>query len=591
MTQGEGSASPQKNNLWALFSTGNGSAIFQRGIWSLKSQSSTKRSKKMFVPDVTAIGDRLWLSALVAALPIVVFFLLVGAFRMRSHLSGLIALATGLIVAIAGFKLPVTMAISASLLGALKGLIPIIVIVIAAVWLHRLMQATGRETDLRKVFSAVGNGDLRIQTMLIALCFGGLLEGLSGFGVPVAIVTALLMGLGFKPLEAAVIALVANTSPVAYAAFGVPITTAAALMSGHHINENSADIAKYVSLTEPAVALAIPLVLILLIDRKNFRQLFPLALVMGLIEGIGQFLTLRFVSFELGGVLPPIVTFLVVWLMVLIYRPPIPEEFVTEKPTDLRIGRVAMAVLPYSLVIAVLSLGRMVPLFAKTLSATDLQVSWPALAGKVASADNPQVASHIGTVIIPILSQPGILIAASAIITGIVFTVVNEKGQYPLGAKRIVKELGSAIFSMRFSAATILEVMALAYLMNISGMVLTIGTLLASTGTFFLVLSPLIGYLGTAISGSSTSANALFASLQETTALQIGLPGAFAVAVNTAGGVIGKLIAPQSLAIAAASMGAPEKEIELLREVIRWSLGLLLFVVIICFAGGMLLLH
>lgn len=545
----------------------------------------------MFVPDVTAIGDRLWLSALVAALPIVVFFLLVGAFRMRSHLSGLIALATGLIVAIAGFKLPVTMAISASLLGALKGLIPIIVIVIAAVWLHRLMQATGRETDLRKVFSAVGNGDLRIQTMLIALCFGGLLEGLSGFGVPVAIVTALLMGLGFKPLKAAVIALVANTSPVAYAAFGVPITTAAALMSGHHINENSADIAKYVSLTEPAVALAIPLVLILLIDRKNFRQLFPLALVMGLVEGLGQFLTLRFVSFELGGVLPPIVTFLVVWLMVLIYRPPIPEEFLTEKPTDLRIGRVAMAVLPYSLVIAVLSLGRMVPLFANTLSATDLQVSWPALAGKVASADNPQVASHIGTVIIPILSQPGILIAASAIITGIVFTLVNEKGQYPLGAKRIVKELGSAIFSMRFSAATILEVMALAYLMNISGMVLTIGTLLASTGTFFLVLSPLIGYLGTAISGSSTSANALFASLQETTAVQIGLPGAFAVAVNTAGGVIGKLIAPQSLAIAAAAMGAPEKEIELLREVIRWSLGLLLFVVIICFAGGMLLLH
>lgn len=194
---------------------------------------------------------------------------------MRSHLSGLIALATGLIVAIVGFKMPITMAISASLLGALKGLIPIIVIVIAAVWLHRLMQATGRETDLRKVFSAVGNGDLRIQTMLIALCFGGLLEGLSGFGVPVAIVTALLMGLGFKPLKAAVIALVANTSPVAYAAFGVPITTAAALMSGHHINENAADIAKYVSLTEPAVALAIPFVLILLIDRKNFRQLFP----------------------------------------------------------------------------------------------------------------------------------------------------------------------------------------------------------------------------------------------------------------------------------------------------------------------------
>ncbi len=545
----------------------------------------------MFVPGVNAVGGRLWLSALVAALPIVVFFILVGAFRMRSHLSGLVALATGLIVAIAGFKMPVTMAISASLLGALKGLIPIIVIVIAAVWLHRLMQATGRETDLRKVFSAVGSGDLRIQTLLIALCFGGLLEGLSGFGVPVAIVTALLIGLGFKPIKAAMIALVANTSPVAYAAFGVPITTAAALMRGHHLNENAAEIAKYVSLTEPAVALVIPFVLIVLIDRQNFRQLFPLALVMGLVEGLGQFLTLRFVSFELGGVLPPIVTFLVVWVMVLIYRPAIPEEFLTETPTDLRIGRVAMAVLPYVSVIAILSLGRMVPFFAKSLSATDVKVTWPALAGKVASADNPQVASHIGTVMIPTLSQPGILIAFSAIISGIAFSLLHEQGTYPLGAKRVLKELGAAIVSMRFSTATILEVMALAYLMNISGMVLTIGTLLASTGTLFLLLSPLIGYLGTAISGSSTSANALFASLQETTALQIGLPGAFAVAVNTAGGVIGKLIAPQSLAIAAAAMGAPEKEIDLLRAVILWSLGLLVFVVVVCFTGGILLLH
>lgn len=544
----------------------------------------------MFVPDVTAVGGRLWLSALVAALPIVVFFALVGAVRLRSHLAGLIALAAGLVVAVAGFKMPLSMAVSASLLGTLKGLVPIVIIVIAAVWLHRLMQATGREADLRKVFSAVGRGDLRTQTMLIALCFGGLLEGLSGFGVPVAVVTALLIGLGFKPMKAAVIALVANTSPVAYAAFGVPITTAAALLSGHNPTQNAADIAFYVSLTEPAVALIMPFALSLLIDKEHFRHMFPLALMMGLVEGAAQFLTLRFVSFELGGVLPPIVTFLVVSLMVMIYRPPVPEEFVTEKPTDLRVGRVTLAVLPYGLVIVILSLGRLVPLIAKALTATDIQVSWPGLAGRVASPDNPDTATHVGNIAIPILSQPGVLIAVAAIITGAVFTLLNEGGKYPLGAKRVGKELVVSIYSMRFSAATILEVMALAYLMNISGMVLTIGTLLASTGTFFLLLSPLIGYLGTAISGSSTSANALFASLQETTALQLGMPGAFAVAVNTAGGVIGKLIAPQSLAIAAAAMGEPEKETDLLREVIGWSLYLLLFVVFVCFVGGMLLL-
>lgn len=544
----------------------------------------------MFVPDVTAVGGRLWLSALVAALPIVVFFALVGAVRLRSHLAGLIALAAGLVVAVAGFKMPLSMAVSASLLGTLKGLVPIVIIVIAAVWLHRLMQATGREADLRKVFSAVGRGDLRTQTMLIALCFGGLLEGLSGFGVPVAVVTALLIGLGFKPMKAAVIALVANTSPVAYAAFGVPITTAAALLSGHNPTQNAADIAYYVSLTEPAVALIMPFALSLLIDKEHFRHMFPLALMMGLVEGAAQFLTLRFVSFELGGVLPPIVTFLVVSLMVMIYRPPVPEEFVTEKPTDLRVGRVTLAVLPYGLVIVILSLGRLVPLIAKALTATDIQVSWPGLAGRVASPDNPDTATHVGNIAIPILSQPGVLIAVAAIITGAVFTLLNEGGKYPLGAKRVGKELVVSIYSMRFSAATILEVMALAYLMNISGMVLTIGTLLASTGTFFLLLSPLIGYLGTAISGSSTSANALFASLQETTALQLGMPGAFAVAVNTAGGVIGKLIAPQSLAIAAAAMGEPEKETDLLREVIGWSLYLLLFVVFVCFVGGMLLL-
>ncbi|MDD7540826.1 MAG: L-lactate permease [Mobiluncus porci] len=544
----------------------------------------------MFVPDVESVGGFLWLTALVATLPIVGFFALVGAMRMRSHLAGVIALVLGILLAIVAFRMPVDMALSAAALGALNGLIPIVIIVIAAVWLHKLMEATGREVDLQKVFSAVGSGDLRLQAMLIALCFGGLLEGLAGFGVPVAIVAALLMGLGFEPKKAAVIALVANTSPVAYAAFGVPITTAASLMTSGTPTENAADIATYVSVLEPGIAFVMPFMLTLLIDKNHFRQMFPLAFIMGVTEGAGQFLTLRFISFELGGVLPPIVTFLVIALLVRLYQPDTPEEFLTARPGDLRLDRVALAVMPYALVILVLSVGRLVPVVAGALSATDLRVAWPGLAGRVASAVEPETATNTGNVVIPILSQPGVLIAVAAIVTGIVFTFANEGGKYALGWRRVLGELGAAIYSMRFSAATIVEVIALAYVMNISGMVLTIGTLLARTGIAFLVLSPMIGYLGTAVSGSATSANALFAALQETTALQIGLPGAFAVAVNTAGGVIGKLIAPQSLAIAAAAMGEPEKEGELLGEVIGWSLYLLLFAVFFCVVFGLLLL-
>lgn len=545
----------------------------------------------MFVPNVEAVAGQLWATALVAVVPLIVFFALVGFWRMRSHLAGLWALVVGVLLAIVAFRMPVAMALSAAALGAENGLIPIVVIVIAAVWLHRLMQATGREEDLRKVFSAVGRGDLRLQAMLISLCFGGLLEGLAGFGVPVAIVAALLIGLGFEKQQAAIIALVANTSPVAYAAFGVPITTAAALLSGHSVSANAAEIALYVSLIEPTIAFVMPFALALLIDKDHFRAMFPLAFVMGITEGVAQFLTLRYISFELGGVLPPIVTFLVMALLASIYRPKTPEEFQTEKPKDLRLSRVALAVMPYALVIAVLCVGRLVPTVAQLLDATDLHLRWPALAGKVASAADPSTATHTGNVVIPLLSQPGVLIALAAVVTGIIFTILNEGGRYPLGWRKILGELWKSVHSMRFSAATIVEVIALAYVMNISGMVLAIGTLLAHTGIGFLVLSPMIGYLGTAVSGSATSANALFAALQETTALQVGLPGAFAVAVNTAGGVIGKLIAPQSLAIAAATMGEPEKETDLLREVLGWSLYLLIFAVFFCLIFGLVLLQ
>lgn len=546
----------------------------------------------MFFPDLEVVGGSLGLTAAVAAIPILVFFVLVGALRVRSHWAGLVSLMVALGLAIGVFGMPLYQAFSAAGLGIENGLVPIVVIIVAAVWLHRLMVATGREKDLREVFAAVGNGDVRIQALLIALCFGGLLEGLSGFGVPVAIVTALLLGLGFAPVKAATIALLANTSPVTFAAFGVPLTTAAGVMTGPGTtHEKALEVAQYSALLQPAIALVIPFVLALLIDRAHLRQLLPLALVMGVVEGTGQYLTLHFISFELGGVLPPILTFLVVALMVRIYQPPINPEFSVPVPGKLHPGRVALAVMPYAMVIAVLMIGRMVPAVSQLLHSTDLRVTWPGWEQGAHLHKVPEGALSVGYVTIPMLSQPGFLIAMAAILSGVVFSLVGRGTPHQLGMRRVVGELGCAINRMALSSVTILEVMALSYLMNLSGMVLAIGTLLARTGVFYLLLSPLIGYMGTAVSGSSASANALFGGLQQSAAAQVGLPGAYAVAVNSAGGVIGKLIAPQSLAIAAAAIGDPKSEVALMRRVLGWSLGLLAFMVLVSFGLGLCYLH
>ncbi|MDY2940992.1 MAG: L-lactate permease [Varibaculum sp.] len=529
-----------------------------------------------YTPAVDALAGSLPLTALAAAVPIVVFFLLVGVLQLRSHVSGAFALAAALIVAVAAFKMPVQMALSGMLLGFTFGLLPIGLIVLAAVWLHNLMTATGRERDLTAIFDRVSRGDIRVETLLIALCFGGLLEGLAGFGVPVAILTVLLINLGLEPHKAAIIALVANTSPVAYAAFGVPITTAGSLLGGADKSANAAEIAVQVSTLEPWIALVMPFVLLWLIDRHSFGQLFVLAAGMGVSEAAGQFLTIRYVSFELAGVLPAIVTFGVAMGLLALHHPQPPTEYARARHAHLHPGRSAMAILPYALVIAILAGGRMIPPLRDTLAATDLHITWPGLEGLTGPGGADAAATHV---ILPTLSQPGVLIAIAAVISAVVFSLADAGGRYPLGARAVAGAAVETWHKMRLAVLTIVEVIGLAYVMNLSGEVLAIGTLLAATGGAFVFLSPVIGWLGTAISGSATSANALFTGLQDATAIQVGMSGTYAVALNTAGGVIGKLVAPQSLAIGAAAMGEPEKETWLLRRVLGVSILLLVYII------------
>lgn len=557
-----------------------------------------------FTPQVDVVGGSLALTAFIALLPILVFFILVGGLRLRSHWAAALALFVACFIATVAFKMPLDMVFASGTMGLTFGILPIGVIIISAVWLHRLTCASGREKDLTAIFAVVAGGDLRVQALLISLCFGGILEGLAGFGVPVAVVIALLLSLGFSPFRSAVIALVANTAPVGYAAMGTPLLTAGAMMDGVHKLDNARQAASYLILLEPAIGLVMPFIILWLIHpgRRGLLQLWPLALAMGISEALGEWATVKFLSFELAGFLPSMITFVVVWVMAAIYRPKPPARFRAPARPPLSPRRVTLAVLPYVLVIIVLATGREFAPLAKLLERTDITVDWPGLSGRLNLIDGEP--SPAAQMILHTLSQPGVMIFACGLIITIVYhfaargeqrravakaarqgiiedgdqAAAAGKAAPSFGISSAVIELGCTFNSLKWSLLTILLVMAMAYIMNHSGMILSMGTLLARTGQWFIFVSPAIGWLGTAISGSSTSTSALFAGLQYTTALQAGMTPAFAVAANIAGSVIGKLIAPQSLAIAAGAIGQPEEEVTLMRAVLVWALGLLIFI-------------
>jgi lactate permease len=563
----------------------------------------------MFQQNLAPLGS-VTLSALVALLPLLTIFVLLGALRMKAHWAALASVAVAVVVAAVGFKMPVGLALLSATEGAVFGLVPIMWIVFSAIWLYQLTVASGRFDDLRAAFGRISD-DPRCQAIIIAFCFGGLMEALAGFGAPVAITGVMLMGLGFSPIRAAVVVLLANTAPVAFGAIGTPIITAGTL-TGIPYQE----IGAYVGRQTPLLAFIVPLLLVLLVDgRRGVRQTWPVALGVGVTFAIAQFVASNYLSVELTDIIASLLGLVAAVVILRVWTPEggaearqrlLAEEAEelsavaagdnratvgggreaggstrtvdrpghrgggaddrTDAPVDRPLdgGRLLMAFFPYLLVIVVFCAAKLIPPLTKALSATDVKIKWPGLDGHVLSPAGKAVTSTV--YVFPWLSSPGTLLLICGIVTALV---------YRMSPARAAGEFVATAVKLRFAFLTVASVLALAYVMNISGQTTTIGTWIAGTGAAFAFLSPILGWLGTAVTGSDTSANALFATLQQTAAQKAGLDPSLLVAANTSGGVVGKMISPQNLTIAATAVGVVGRESDLFRKAVLWSVGLL----------------
>lgn len=527
-----------------------------------------------FTPSTTAVGRNVFLTAAVGLLPLIAFFVLMGVLKVKTHWCSMISLGLAAVIAIVFFDMPVAMTAMSATQGAIMGLIPIVYIIVAAVWLYNLTEASGRSADLRAVFNAIGKGDMRAQALIVAFSFCGLLEGLAGFGAPVAIAAAMVAALGLPKLKSAVVVMVGNAINVGFGAMAIPTTTAARLGGQEPVT-----VAVYMGRLTWILCAVIPIVLLFILDgARGVKQLWPLAVVAGLATGAGHFLTPS-LSYELTAVLASLLGLAASYVFLLLWTPTTPQEYRSEVKVDDVPGRerVILALLPYVLVVVMIAVTKLWTLGVNlndALKGTDVAIQWPGVYGRLLDAAGRPATSAVYT--LQILSNPGTWIFLTGLIVTIVYAARSVPGTFEMSVGKGLATLASTCRTLRLAVLTIVSVMALAYVMNFSGQTTAIGAALAATGAAYAFLSPVLGWIGTAVAGSATSAGALFANLQATAAQGAGLDPRTLLAANTIGGGLGKIVSPQNLAIATTAVDAPGQDAEVLRKVAPYSLGLLL---------------
>lgn len=547
----------------------------------------------MFQALLDPVAGNLGLSALVACIPLVTFFIMLLGVKAKAHISAVVALIAAILVAIIGFQMPAGLALVSATQGMAFGAFPIVYIICMAVWFYEVTVVSGRSEDLRKFFDQVGGGDIRIQAMMIAFCFGGLLEALAGFGAPIAVTATMILALGVKPKKAALTVLLANTAPVAYGAVATPITTAGNMVAS--ITGNGAATAQHVAAIvgyqAPIFAMFVPFLIVIILDGKQgAKDCWLPAFVVGISFAITQWACSNFFAYELTDVIASLVGMVACVLFMKAWKPKgvdgvrarfgLPPMAESEK-SDLNGSRTFMALVPYLIVVVVFGICKLgIP---SILAQTDIKIAWPIISGgTILSAAGKDPGT---TFTLNLLSTPGTMLLVAGLIAALVYTLNTENGRYKMTMGAAIKAIGSTFYKMRFSALTIVLVLSLAYVMNFSGQTISIGDFLSGSGPAFSFISPMLGWVGTAVTGSDTSANALFAGLQYSAAmsnpaLQNVTPDLF-LAANTMGGVVGKMISPQSLAIAAVATGVIEADI--MKKVLPWSVAFLIGTCVLVF--------
>jgi lactate permease len=517
----------------------------------------------MWQQTYTPLAGSLPLSALVAAIPIFALLYLLGVRRLPSWKAALSGLGAAIAVAVLAYGMPVSRVVSSVGLGAAFGLLPIGYVVFTAILLYRVTVETGKFEIIKDSIGGLTD-DRRLQALLIAFAFGAFIEGASGFSTPVAVSAAMLAGLGFSPFYAASICLLANTAPVAYGAIGTPVLTlqTVTMLPLDRLSGGVGRICAPISFWVPAYLIAV------MGGWRALRRVLPAVLVCGASFAVTQFLVSNYLGPQLTDILASLAAMGALMLLLLVWRPK--DQFTLEgghavatAPKRHPAREVLIAWAPYAiLVVFVLVWG----LYKGPLSRVSMTFNWPALDARILQVP-PVVLSpspYRAAYRFDWLSTPGTACLLAAILSALAL------GMSPARFWKVLAATGRQLF---FSELTIATVLALAYLMNYSGATATLGLALAATGAVFPFFSAFLGWLGVFLTGSDTSANALFGNLQVVTANRLGLNPVLMAAANSSGGVMGKMISLQSIAIAAAATGmASTEEAKLFRFTLRHSI-------------------
>ncbi|HKH59598.1 MAG TPA: lactate permease LctP family transporter [Flavitalea sp.] len=521
--------------------------------------------------------NNLTLSAIVAVIPILFIFWALIVKKMKGYKASIGATIIAIIIAIVIYGMPVKLALLSTANGAMYGLFPICWIVITAVFLFNITVNSG-QFEIIKHFMASITSDRRLQALLIAFSFGAFLEGTAGFGAPVAITAAMLVGLGFNPLYAAGICLIANTAPVAFGAIGIPITVASQV-SG--IPEMA--ISKMVGRTLPLLSILLPLYLVVLMcGVRKAKQVLPAILVSGLSFAVLQWFSSNFLGPALPDVIAGIGSIVALMIFLKFWKPKDVWRFANEPAPTLQVenkysnGQILRAWTPFILLTIMIIAWGLGPIKEILNSVALYQFEMPGLHNAITDINGVKL-PHIFK--FNWLSASGTAIFISALIS---IPLVGLS--YKEGFRIFVDTLKQ----LKFPIITVASVLGFAYIVNDSGITLTMAKALASTGVLFPFFAPVLGWLGVFITGSDTSANALFAKLQSATATSIGVDPVVTVAANVSGGVVGKMISPQSIAVAAAAGNLVGRESELFRFTVKHSFIMLIFICSIVLAQAYL---
>ncbi|WAH35228.1 L-lactate permease [Alicyclobacillus dauci] len=534
----------------------------------------------------TPVAHSVGWSALLAVVPILYFFWALAIKRMKGHTAAVTTVILAIIDSVVIFRFPLGKSISSTIYGMFTGLWPIGWIVVAAVFLYKITEKTGYFDIIRQSISSLTE-DRRIQALLIAFSFGAFLEGAAGFGAPVAIAGAMLVGLGFEPIYAAGICLIADTAPVAFGAIGIPIT---AMATSTH--SNAMFISQMVGRQLPVMSLILPFWLVVVMSGwKGLRDVFPAALTAGLSFAVTQYLISNFVGPELPDILASLVSLIAVVILLRFWQPKHIFRFPGEQESsrsqmaaslepglagnkpNLTGGKVFRAWSPFLVLTVVIIIWTLDPV-KKLLAHATITFNWPDLDKAILK-------------VAPIAAKPTALTASFK------FDILGATGTAILIAAFItmficrqsfrgwLATLGRTLYELRYPMLTIACVVGFGQLMNYSGMSATMAMALAATGVLFPFFAPLLGWIGVFLTGSDTSSNLLFGSLQQLTAQQLHLSPYLTMGANSSGGVMGKMISPQSIAVGTSATGLVGQEGNLYRFTIKHSLWFLLIVCII----------